>query len=151
MVHFSRLFLKNFLFFSITSSFFPPCWSKVTRGLEFTTGEDVIELSELTTGKSEFRLWHRLACIIKPWSFITGTMYIVRIFHGDVVKFTEHISFAITRLKSCAEINAFPHAFHLNEGTRSVEQLSLKMSIKSTAVETKWLEVCFLSLVGSCN
>lgn len=99
--------------------------------------EDVIELSELTTGKSEFKLWHCLPFIIKPWSFITGTMYIVRIFHGDIVKITEYISFAITSLKSLAEINAFPNALLLNEGTRSGKQLSPQMPIKSIAAEAR--------------
>lgn len=99
--------------------------------------EDVIEPSELTTGKYEFKLWHRLPFIIKPWSFLTETMYIVRIVHGDVVKITEYISFAITSLKSHAEINAFPNALHSNEGPRSGEQLSPKMPIKSIAVETR--------------
>lgn len=49
----------------------------------------VIEPSELTTGKSEFKLWHRLPFIIKPWSVIMGTMHIVTIIHGNVVKITE--------------------------------------------------------------
>ena len=81
--------------------------------------ENVIEPSEPTTGKSEFKLWHHIPSIIKPWSFIIGKMYTVIILHGDVVKITEHISFSITSLKSEAEINAFPNAFHLCECTRS--------------------------------
>lgn len=130
---FLLIFFKYFfLFFSITSSFFPPCWSEATRGLEFMMKEDVIEPRELTTGKSEFKLWQRLPFIIKPWSFIFETMDIVRILRGDVVKITEYISVAFTSLRSYAEINVFPNAFHLNEGTRSGKQLSPKMPIKSS-------------------
>lgn len=98
--------------------------------------ENEIEPSELTTGKSEFKLWHHIPFIIKPWSFIIRKMYIV-IFHGDVVKITEYISFSITSLESEAEINAFPNAFHLSEGTRFWKQLSPQMSIKSIAVDTR--------------
>lgn len=86
--------------------------------------EDVIEPSELTTGKSEFKLWHCLPFIIKPWSFIIRTMYIVIILHGDVVKITEYFSFGITSLKSKAERNAFPNSLYLREGARSGQQLS---------------------------
>lgn len=106
----------------------------MTRGLEYMMKVDVIEPSELTTGKSEFKLWHGLPFIIRPWSFIVGRTYIVRILPGDVVQITECISLAITRLKSDAEIDAFPKALQLNEGARSGKQLSqmpiLKLKLK---------------------
>lgn len=91
---------------------------------------DVIEPSELTTGKSEFKLWHGLPFIIRPWSFTVGRTYIVRMLPGDVVQITEYISLAITRLKSNAEINAFPKALHLNEGARPGKQLSQNANFK---------------------
>lgn len=109
----------------------------MTRGLESMMKENVIEPRELTTGKSEFELWHCLPFIIKPWSSIIEKMYIVRILHGDVVKITEYISFNISSLKSGAEKSAFPNALHLSEGTRSWKQLSPQMSVKSVTAETR--------------
>lgn len=124
-------FFKYFFsFFSITSSFFPPCWSEVTRGLEFMKKVDVIELSELTTGKSEFKLWRGLPFIIRPWSFIVGRTYIVRMLPGDVVQIAEYISLAITRLESDVKINAFPKARRSNEGARSGKRLSQNANFK---------------------
>lgn len=109
----------------------------MTRGLESMMKENVIEPRELTTGKSEFKLWHCLPFIIKPWSSIIEKMYIVRLLHGDVVKITEYISFNITSPKSEAEKSVFPNALHLSEGTRSWKQLSPQMSVKSITVETR--------------
>lgn len=109
----------------------------MTRGLESMMKENVIEPRELTTGKSEFKLWHCLPFIIKPWSSIIEKMYIVRILHGDVVKITECISFNISSLKSEAEKSAFPNALPWSEGTRPWKQLSPQISVKSRTAETR--------------
>lgn len=85
-------FLKiHFFLFSITSSFL--LLSGLTRGLEFTMKEDVIEPSEVTAGKSEFKLWHCLLFIISPWSFAVETTCVAVMWQGDAVKITERCFF----------------------------------------------------------